>query len=94
MAEGVSAEQCGRTMERVHVRIDSVEKTTASIETSARIIEQSVCKMEKLMYGNENADGIITKVSNLGQKVGGVFWFGGVVIIALISTLVAIIFKH
>lgn len=93
MANEVNTEQCSRAMERAHTRIDTVEKITASIETSAKNIEKNVCAMASLMYGSEKGDGIITKVSNLNQKVGGIFWFGSVIIIALVGTLIGMIFK-
>jgi len=85
------------SLERVHGRVDMVEKTTASIDTSAKIMSNSVCKMEKVMFGDENADGLMTKVSNLNQKVSGAYWLGGITISALImslvGTLVAFVFK-
>ncbi len=93
MANEVNIEQCSRTMDRAHSRIDTVEKITASIETSAKNIEKNVCVMAGLMYGSEKGDGLITKVSNLNQKVSGIYWLGGVVIIAFIGTLVGLLFK-
>ena len=81
------------SMSRLHGRVDMIEKSAAAIETSAKIMETCVCKMEKLIYGNESADGIITKVSNLNQKVIGAYWFGGVVIVALVSSLAAMFFR-
>lgn len=81
------------SISRLHGRVDVIEKSAAAIETSAKMIENCVCKMEKIIYGNENADGIITKVSNLNQKVSGVYWLGGVVIIAFIGSMVAMVFK-
>lgn len=94
MANEINIEQCSRTMERAHQRIDTVEKTTASIETSAKNIEKNVCAMANLMYGSEKGDGIITKVSNLNQKVGLVFWFAGIIVISFISSWMFILFKR
>ncbi len=79
---------------RVHDRVDKVEKSTASIETSAKIMSDCVCKMEKVMFGDQNADGIITKVSNLKQKVDGVYWVAGVTIAAIIVVLVGVAMKR
>ena len=78
---------------RVHTRVDAIEKTTSSIETSAKTISDSVCKMERVMFGDQSADGLITKVSIQGTKLGGVYWLGGVIIIALVGVFVGIIFK-
>ena len=100
MSEPVSREECQEEKKetsdaivRIHDRVDKVENTTTAIKISAENIEKSVCRIEKIMYGDQNADGVLTKVSNLGQKVGGLFWFGGVVIIALVTSLVAVIFN-
>lgn len=93
MAELVTREECSRSMERIHSRVDTIEKITASIETSAKNIEKAVCDMRNLMYGSERADGIITRVSNLWQKVSGIYWLGGVIIVALIGTLIGLIFN-
>jgi len=93
MTEPVDREEYLNAIGRVHSRIDTVEKTTASIETSAKSIEKSVCEMHKIMYGNAGADGLVTKVSNLKQKLSGIFWLGGVIIIATIGALVGLIFK-
>ncbi len=92
MAE-VNTEQCNRSMERVHIRVDTVEKITASIETSAKNIEKCVYDIHKILYGN-GSDGLVTKVSINEQKINGVFWFGSVIIIALIGTLVGLLFKR
>lgn len=85
------------SLERVHGRVDLIEKTTASIDTSAKIMSVSVCKMEKVMFGDQGADGLMTKVSNLGQKVNGAYWLGGVtitaLIVSLVGTMIAFIFK-
>ena len=85
------------SLERVHGRVDLIEKTTVSIDTSAKIMSASVCKMEKVMFGDQNADGLMTKVSNLGQKVSGAYWLGGVtitaLIVSLVGTMIAFIFK-
>lgn len=102
MAEGdpVSEQQCQNkekefreSLTRVHIRVDGVEKTTIQIEASAKTIERSVTAMHALIFGNEKADGLVTKVSNLNQKVGGLYWFGSVVIIALVGTLVSLLFR-
>ncbi len=89
----VTQPECKISMERVHTRVDGVEKTTAQIEVSAKNIEKNVCDMRNLMYGSEKGDGLITKVSIQGQKLGGLYWFGGVVIIALVGTLIGLIFR-
>lgn len=86
----VSHDECMRSMERIHTRVDKIENTATAVETSAKNIEKCVSDMKSLMYGSEKADGIITRVSNLGQKVGGLFWFGGVIIIGLVGTLISI----
>lgn len=86
----VKREEYQGAIERVHNRVDTVEKTTAQIETSAKNIEKCVCKMEKIMFGDQQADGLITKVSTLGQKVGGLYWLGGVIIVAIITSVVGI----
>lgn len=93
MSESPTREECRDSMTRVHERVDKVETTTASIETSAKNIEKCVYDMKNLMYGSEKANGIITRVSNLNQKVSGIFWLGGVIIIAMIGALVGLIFK-
>jgi hypothetical protein len=93
MANEVSIDQCLKTTDRIHSRVDTVEKTTASIETSAKNIEKCVYDMKSLIYGSEKSDGIVTKVSLLNQKVSGIYWLGGVVIIAFIGTLVGLLFK-
>jgi hypothetical protein len=102
--DSISREECvGKEKEfrisitRVHERVDTVEKTTASIETSAKIISDCVCRMEKIIFGDQHSDGLTTKVSNLNQKVRGAYWLGGVTISALImslvGTLIAFVFK-
>lgn len=94
----ITREECTREKKaisdsiiRIHDRVDKVEKTADQIEISAKNIEKCVYKIEQVMYGSEKADGIIMKVSNLGQKVNGAFWFFGVVIVALVTSLVGII---
>lgn len=99
MSEGlVTQDNCSEerdkvdnSITRIHERIDSVEKTAVHIETSAKNIEICVNKMERVMYGNEDGDGIITKVSNLSQKVSGLLWLGGVIIVALVTSLTGVI---
>src|SRR3990167_9207314 len=85
-------------IERVHNKVDAIEKTTSSIETYAKIISEGVEKIEKVMWGDQNADGLVTKVSNLNQKVSGVYWFSGIVVtalvVSLISSLVALGFRR
>lgn len=93
MAESITREEYLKSMERIHSRVDTVERITAAIETSAKNIEKAVCDMRNLMYGSEKADGIITKVSNLWQKVSGIYWLGGVIIVSLIGTLIGLIFN-
>jgi hypothetical protein len=82
---------------RIHERVDKIETTTAEIKVSAKNIEGCVCRIEKIMYGDQNSDGVLAKVSNMKQKVEGLFWFGGITITALVTSLVgiliAIIFK-
>ena len=99
--EPVSREECqeekknvNNAIIRIHERVDKVENTTSEIKVSAKNIESCVCRMEKIMYGDQNSNGVLTKVSNLGQKVNGVFWLGSVVIMATITCLVALIFKR
>ena len=105
MSESVTREEyqeekkeVGNAIVRIHTRVDLVENTTTAIKISAENIEKCVCRIEKIMYGDQNADGVLTKVSNLGQKVteqdkkiGGVYWFGSIVIIALVTSLVGAI---
>ena len=93
MTEPMPREECREAMTRVHERVDTIERTSAQIETSAKNIEKCVNDIKSVMYGSEKADGIITKVSNLNQKVGGIYWLGGVIIIAMIGALVGLIFK-
>jgi len=93
MAGDVTQDECRDSMTRIHERVDKIEGATVRIETAAKIMSDCVCKMEKVMFGDSSSDGIITKVSNLKQKVDGVYWFGSVVVIALIGTLVAVLFK-
>lgn len=89
----VKRDEHQEAMQRVHTRVDAVEKSTSSIDTSAKIMSDCVSKMEKVMFGDQNASGIVTKVSLLHQKVSGVYWLGSVIIIAFIGALVGLIFK-
>ncbi len=73
MGDPVLLLDCKSSMERIHARVDTVEKTAASIETSTQTIKKCVCTLTRIMYGSESGDGIITKVSNLIQKVSGVY---------------------
>jgi len=91
--ESVTREECLTSMQRIHQRVDEISNCSIEVKTSAKNIEKSVCEMHKIMYGSESSDGIVTKVSNLAQKVAGLFWFGGVVIVALVSALVGIFIK-
>ena len=80
----VGRDEHQNALQRVHTRVDVVEKTTSSIETSAKNIEKNVFEMHRIMYGSESADGLVTKVSNLHQKMSGLYWLGSVIIIAAI----------
>ena len=98
MGESIERSECQGSMQRMHEKIDEVidrvdatEKCAARVEQSASNIEKSVAKMEDIMYGSKDSAGIATKVSNLDQKVGGVYWFGGVIIVAFTSALAVVI---
>lgn len=91
--EGITREEYNQSLERLHSRIDNIDKTTTRIEISAQSIKESVDKMFNCIYGTNGKDGLITKVSNLWQKVSGIYWLGSVIIIAFIGSLVAMIFK-
>jgi hypothetical protein len=92
MSEPVSREEYQISLSRIHDRVDKISQDTAQIVTSARIIETATQRMQETVYGN-GKEGLVTKLSNLSQKVGGIFWFGSVVIIALVGTLVGMLFK-
>ncbi len=93
MLNEVTREECNQSMQRIHERIDEISKCSIKTEASATRMEAIMCDIHKVMYGNSK-DGLITKVSNLWQKVSGIYWLGGVIIVAVIGTLVGLIFKR
>lgn len=62
------------SIQRVHERVDTVEKTTAQIEVSAKNIEKCVYDIHSLLYGKNGNDGfiVITKVqtTKLFERIG------------------------
>lgn len=93
MPETITREEYNQSLERLHSRIDKIAETGIQIETSAKSIQVSVDKICNCVYGTNGKDGLITKVSNLWQKVSGIYWLGSVIIVAVIGTLVGLIFK-
>lgn len=92
MADEVTRQECNQSMQRLHERVDEISKCSIEVKTSAKNIESMVKDIHTCLYG-DGRDGLITKVSNLWQKVSGIFWLGGVVLIAAIGALVGLIFK-
>lgn len=92
MPDEVNRQECNQSMQRLHTRIDEISRCSIEVKTSAKNMENMVKEIHSCLYGN-GRDGLITKVSNLWQKMSGIFWVGGVVIIAVIGTLVGLIFK-
>ena len=94
MSEPIAREECTQSMSRVHERVDKISDCSIEIATSAKNIEKAVCEMHKIIYGNEKGEGLITKVSTLWQRVSGIYWLGGVIVVALIGTLIGMMFKN
>ena len=92
MGDEVTRQECNQSMERIHTRVDEISKCSTEVKVSVKNMENIMTDIHKVMYGN-GKDGLVTKVSNLWQKVSGIFWLGGVIVVAVIGTLVGLIFK-
>jgi len=68
MEEGISREEYTHGQERIHERIDSMDKTTTRIEISAQLMKESVDKMCDCVYGNSK-DGLLSKITKLFERV-------------------------
>lgn len=90
----ISRPECTNSMQRVHTRIDEISQCSIEVKISAKNIEKMVNDMHNIMFGSEKGDGLITKTSNLGQKVSGIYFFGGLVIASLVGTLITILVKE
>jgi hypothetical protein len=92
--EVITRQECTNSMQRVHTRIDEISNCSIEVKTSAKNIEKMVNDMHNIMFGSEKGEGLITRQSNLSQKVSGVYFFGGVVLVSLIGALVTIFIKE
>jgi len=93
-SETITRQECTNSMQRVHARIDEINNSSIEVKTSAKNMEKMVNDMHNIMFGSENGDGLVTKQSNLSQKVSGIYFFGGVVLISVVGTLVTIFIKE
>jgi hypothetical protein len=77
-----------REIKDILVSIQKLEAARAEREKTSR---EDIDKLKFTVNGN-GTPGLKTDVQILKNKVNGVYWLGGVVIVATISNIIAIIF--
>ena len=68
MPDEITRQEYNQSLERIHTRIDDIQKTAIQIETSAKHIEESVKDMHKVIFG-DGRNGLIAKVTKLFERV-------------------------
>ena len=64
----ITREEFNQSLGRIHDKIDNIGKTGIQIETSAKIMQESVNKMCDCIYGN-GKDGITSKITRLFERI-------------------------
>ncbi len=86
--ENVTRAEHQSSMDRVHGRVDSSDKSVARQEVIVERIEKSVDRMHAVMFGN-GREGLVTKVSNLIKDR----WLIRVILLSIIGLAFYIIKK-
>ena len=76
----VGREEFGRSLERIHTRVDEISKSSTSTEISARYIAESVKAMHEIVFGN-GKPGILTRVATVCTRVCMQWWVLGIIIV-------------
>jgi len=64
----ITREEFNQSLNRIHSRIDEISKTGTQIETSAKLMKESVDKMCDCVYGNGKS-GLMSRVTALFERV-------------------------
>ena len=64
----ISREEFNQSLSRIHDKMDSIGKTGTQIETSAKLMKESVDKICECVYGNGKT-GLTQKITQLFERI-------------------------
>jgi len=69
MPEGISREEFNQSLGRIHDKIDDINKTGIQIDTSAKLMKESVDKIYDCVYGTNGKTGLTSRIVQLFERV-------------------------
>ena len=78
-ADEVRREECQRSMERLHERVDQISKDVTEIKISAQFMKDASDKIHEAVFGN-GKPGVLQKITQVFTNVYFQWWLiGGMV---------------
>ncbi len=92
MEDKVDRQECRQSMDRIHIRIDEIQKSVVRIEESAKTMQKFSEDIHKVIFGNGN-DGVITKIARMFERVSLHTKLITGTVLAIIARIVILIFN-